>query len=99
VENPEKPRPQGVKIVLDNQIQCAYSTAMFKAPKPASRTAPTRGIRFRTKAEIEQITRAANILGITFNTFVADTMAKAAKQVIAAEAVGGIREPDLQATA
>jgi uncharacterized protein (DUF1778 family) len=88
-----------VKIILDNESPCAYSQPMFKAPKAASRKAPSRGVRFRTRAELAEVTRAANILGITFNTFVADTMAKTAKQVIAAEASGGVREPDLQATA
>jgi hypothetical protein len=98
VEKPEKPRPQSVKISLDNNSGMAYRVSVIgKVPKAAPKDGPTINIRFRTKKEVEFMKRAAKEQGLSFNTFVVESAARSAEGILAANR--GNREPDLQATA
>lgn len=56
--------------------------ASMTSRKPATKDAPGMNIRFRSKAELEQIRRAANIEGMSLNTFVAFSAAKQAREVL-----------------
>jgi uncharacterized protein (DUF1778 family) len=50
--------------------------------KPAPKVAPSVSIRFRSKAELEQIRRAASIEGMSLNTFVAFSAALKSREIL-----------------
>jgi hypothetical protein len=98
VENPEKPRPQGVKISLDNDSGIPYCVDVIgKVPKNAPKFGPTINIRFRNEKEVKLMKRAAKEQGLSFNTFVVESAFRSAEGILAANR--GNPEPDLQATA
>jgi uncharacterized protein (DUF1778 family) len=54
---------------------------MQSAPKTASRKGPTKLVRFRSKSEIEMVKRAARLLNLTANTFMAEALVRQASEV------------------
>jgi uncharacterized protein (DUF1778 family) len=51
--------------------------------RQATKDSPSIGVRFRSKAEVDKIRRAAKREGMSFNTFVAAAAARAADEVLA----------------
>ena len=98
MENPEKPRPQGVKISLDNKSGITYRVGVIgKVPKAAPKDGLMISIRFRSRKEVDMMKRAAKQQGLSFNTLVVESAFRSAEGILAANR--GNPEPDLQATA
>jgi hypothetical protein len=49
-------------------------------PKPAPRGGPPQSIRFRSREEKRAVTRAAKAAGVTLNTWMVETLSKAAEE-------------------
>ena len=71
-----------LEITLDTYAHRAHTTPMFNR-QPANKNASALGIRFRSKAEVAKIKRAAKYEGMTFNTFVAAAASKLAEEILA----------------
>ncbi len=84
--------------MLDRKPAASYGMTMFNVPKPATKNSVGRCIRFRSRKELETIARAAKAQNISFNTFVIETVSRAADGVL--EQLRGTTEgSDLKATA